>query len=89
MTFGYLSGSIFSLYFGRKWIFGIRNKFKITQFLKFIISYLLGFLILYIIYYKINGTYLNPSYKWLLISIPTIIKYSSKTLLLTTEKGVY
>ena len=73
LTLGFFSGSIFSLYFGRKWIFGIRNKFKITQLFKFIISYLIGFLILNIMNYKIDGIYSNPSYKWLLITIPIII----------------
>ena len=37
LSFGYILGSLFSFHYGRTWIFGIRNNFKITQLVNFII----------------------------------------------------
>ena len=73
LTLGYITGSFFSFHYGRTWIFGIKNKFKITQLIKFIICYGFGFFILRLISYKLNDIYLNASYKWLLMTIPIIV----------------
>ena len=71
---GYLCGGIFSFHFGRTWIFGIRNKFKATQLFKFIISSLLGCLLMNQIILFLTSFYsINASLKWLIAACPTIL----------------
>tara|TARA_B100000965_G_scaffold8029_2_gene6199 strand:+ start:1089 stop:2252 length:1164 start_codon:yes stop_codon:yes gene_type:complete len=71
---GYFLGCIISFHFGRTWIFGVRNEFKITQFVKFIISHLIGCTIMSNIILFLNSNYtINSSLIWLLAAFPTII----------------
>ena len=71
---GYLLGCIFSFHFGRTWIFGVRNGFKVTQLLKFIISYLIGLMVMSNLISFINTNFsLNYSLIWLLALFPTIV----------------
>ena len=70
---GYSLGCIFSFHFGRTWTFGVRNKFKITQFIKFIITHILGCTMMSKIILFINTNYmLNASIIWLIAAFPTI-----------------
>tara|TARA_Y100001968_G_scaffold333900_1_gene400769 strand:+ start:379 stop:795 length:417 start_codon:yes stop_codon:yes gene_type:complete len=71
---GYLLGALFSYHFGRTWIFGVRNEFKITQLFKFIISHVIGCTIMSNIILFLNTNYtLDASLIWLLALFPTII----------------
>ena len=73
LLMGYIGGCLFSFHYGRTWIFGIRNQFKITQLTKFILSYTIGILILRILSNTLEAFSFNSSLKWLIVCIPIIV----------------
>lgn len=73
LLIGYIAGCLFSFHYGRTWIFGIRNQFKIKQLIKFILSYSTGILILTILSNIIDAFSFNLFLKWLIIYIPIIV----------------
>ena len=75
---GYFAGCLFSFHFGRTWVFGTRNRFKITQLIKFFIAYGFGTIVLKILSVKLDSFTLNSSAKWLITIFPIVIlNYSS------------
>ncbi|KGG02838.1 methyltransferase [Prochlorococcus marinus str. MIT 9321] len=77
LIMGYLTGCLISFHFGRTWIFGVRNSFKFTQLLKFLISYAIGCFLLSIISNFVDKYIINSSLKWLISTLPIIaVNYS-------------
>ena len=70
---GYFAGCLFSFHFGRTWVFGTRNRFKITQLIKFLIAYGFGTIVLKILSVKLDSFTFNSSAKWFITCIPIVL----------------